>query len=328
MTIIIVGFLQDLPLQKQGLQSRLCHDVSWINLVFVSLWPFSSVVFKSLEVVNNDNLIRYISCFTSLAAEILFLMLILYLCFIGFLKLYITRYSSLDPIEDWLEKPEDFILMTIRLIVAILGIIELMFLCLTSLKPMTYYIIHKPVNVEDSIPSITLWFLYTDFCLLAVFTLPILAGYIIQHVEDKKLQTYRIDVEMQNIPADKIDKNLPDNKKNEDNPQSHQQYTVQHFVVARHVSFASLVYLVNGMIIPFMFILQYFNIICLNFWWIIIIQSGLEGVGVPILLIAENPPVTHYSLRKSREHMNLIYSLLHRCFSSCKQHNASVGSIS
>ena len=328
LTIIIVGFLQDLPLQKQGLLSRLCQDVSWINLMFVSLWPFSSIVFKSLEEISNDNLIRYISSFTSLAAEILFLMLILYLCFIGFLKLYITRYSSLDPIEDWLEKPEDFILMTIRLIVTILSIIELTFLCLTSVKPMTYYMIYKPGNIEESIPSRTLWLLYTDCGLLAVCAQSILAGYILQHVEDEKLQRYRVAVEMQNIPAATIEKNLQDSNKNESNPHSHQHYTVQQFLVARHVSFASLVYLVVGMIIPFVFILQYFNIISLNFWWMIIIQSGLEGVGVPILLIAKNPPVTHYALRKIREHMNLIYGLLHRCFSSCKQHNASVGSIS
>ena len=134
LSIIIVGFLKDLPLQKQGLLSRLCQDVSWINLMFVSLWPFSSIVFKSLEEFNNDNLIRYISCFTSFAAEILFLMLMLYLCFIGFLKLYITRYSSLDPIEDWLEKPEAFIVMTIRLSVAILGIIPAVMLVFFNAK--------------------------------------------------------------------------------------------------------------------------------------------------------------------------------------------------
>lgn len=323
-TIIIVGFLEDLPLQKQGLLSRLCQDVSWINLMFVSLWPLSSIIFKSLEEVSNDNWIRYISCFTSFAAEILFLMLMLYLCFIGFLKLYITRYSSLDPIEDWLEKPEAFIVMTIRLSVAILGIIQLMFLYLTSIKPLTYYMIYKSGTIEDSIPSKTLWLLYTDCGLLGICALSILGGYILQHVEDKKLQRYRIDVEMQNTLA----KSLQDNNKNEENPHRHQQYTVQQFVVARHVSFASLIYLVTGMIIPFVVILHYFNIISLNFWWMIIIQCGLEGVGVPILLIAENTPVTHYTLRKIQEHKNFIYGLLHRCFSSCKQHNASVGSIS
>ena len=327
-TIIIVGFLEDLPLQKQGLLSRLCQDVSWINMMFVSLWPFSSIVLKSLEEVTYDNLIRYISCFTSFAAEILFLMLMLYLCFIGFLKLYITRYSSLDPIEDWLEKPEAFIVMTIRFFVATLGIIQLMFLYLTSIKPMTYYMIYKSGTIEDSIPSRTLWLLYSDCGLLAICALSILGGYILQHVEDKKLQRYRIDVEMQNTLAAKIDKNLQDDNKNEENPHIHQQYTVQQFVVARHVSFASLIYLVGGMIIPFVVILHYFNIISLNFWWMIIIQCGLEGVGIPILLIAENTPVKHYTLRRIQEHKNFIYGLLHRCFSSCIQHTARVGSIS
>ena len=99
-TVLIVGFLQDLPLQKQGILSILCQDISWLNLLFVCIWTVSSIVFKTLEEIGNEDLMREISYYTSITAEIVFFALILYMCLIGFLKLYITRYHFLDPIED------------------------------------------------------------------------------------------------------------------------------------------------------------------------------------------------------------------------------------
>ena len=328
LTMIFTKFLQELPLQKQSLLTRLCQDVSWVNLLFVWLWAIISMVFKAFEETGNDHLIKSISYYVTLIAEILFFMMILYLYLIGSLKAYTTRYHVLDPIEEWSGRSETYSVRITRLAIVTMGILELGCLLLCNIKPLTYYKLNKCELNEKPVPWNTILLLYVDCGLLTACILSILAGYYVQHLEDSKLKRYCVDIEIQNVNQTiNLDLNIQENDENRNELVDSQSNNDQQSVV-KQVSFPSLIYLANGTLIPLIFLLHHFNVISLNFWWIITLSIGLEGVGIPVALILRYPSLRNYCLRKVRHHKEYIFLAIRRVSSCFRQHSSTVASIS
>ena len=96
----LLWFLQDLPLNKQCILNSLYQDVIKSNLLFVWLWTFTGMTFK---ILSENYMIGHLKAFVEFAAianEGIYTLLMTYLCLIGGLRLYITKFNVLDPLAD------------------------------------------------------------------------------------------------------------------------------------------------------------------------------------------------------------------------------------
>ena len=301
-SVLGIRFLKDRPLNKQSILNKLCRDCARIQIAFLVVWTTYIVTAKCIEDPENWTLYLQLSKLFSYANEALFSLGMLYVCFIGCLRLYTIRYQVLDPLEEWFGEHEDMALLCIRIIMAALNILYIGIVSSTSATPILYYkLTENDRNWEEVSWKSRLKLGFNITCCtiaLVLFT----AGKIIQRKKDAAALAETFQVPMSNAG---------------------EQYNGRNDLTY-YVSSVSIIYLASTLLLLIVILLVYLGVIYINVWWGVAMLIGVQGIGMPIVFLSLNLAFRNYCWRQVRGDLNNFIRCINRCVSAIQQLSSRV----
>ena len=161
---VMTGTLKDQPLSKQCLVNRLYQDIQRINLISVCFWALSGVVWSFLEPGNIASKIQTAEA-VSLIHETIILTLLQNLTAIGILRLLIAKDKVLDPLSNCFEDENSGIRIIRIITMSVSGIVACT-IYIFSLNPPVYYNIMQE-NISN-VPTGSMVLLTLEITLLVL----------------------------------------------------------------------------------------------------------------------------------------------------------------
>ena len=301
----LLWFLQDLPLNKQCILNSLYQDVIKANLLFVWLWTFTGMTFK---ILSENYMIGHLKAFVEFAAianEGIYTLLMTYLCLIGGLRLYITKFNVLDPLADTFGTNEGRITKIIRLLLLSLILCHIVIILVTSTEPVTYFLIlRNSGNVTDlPVSSITL-FLF-DVGILVISTSLHICSKMCQKHQDSEVQRDLLELEIH------LKRNLRMTGSNPDDSLEGQrlEYVPNEGFRVYRQTFPVIIYLISSMTIMVLLALPLFDAeetLKIDFWWSLTAFIGNQGLLIPISIVFWHSTVNIYCRRQINSFVNRV----------------------
>ena len=154
--MLILGFFQDQPMRNQCVMITLYQDIAKTSQIFIWWWAICGIIVQVLDALDQDMLIPTFTIYMALVQEALSLLLFLYICVIGGLRLYTIRFSVLDPTTEKWGVSDNTAVLRIRsslwIFVATLTIV----LWSTSTRSIVYFQLVQPELELSNLPTSTL----------------------------------------------------------------------------------------------------------------------------------------------------------------------------
>ena len=293
----LLGFLQDLPLNKQCIMSYLYQDVLKTNLLFVCFWTLSGMTFK---ILSENYMIDYLEPFVDFAAivnEALYSIIMIHLCLTGGLRLYISKFNVLDPLTETFGTNDGRISKCIRIALVSLGLLKVAIMLTTSTKPISYFQILNSSSEIGELPLSTLLLFLFDVGLCLVTTALHICGKFYQMNQDSKLRKEIIELEIH------LNRNLAIADNSVDIPvvvPPLEDVENEGFMVHKQ-TLPIVIFMASSMMIMVLLLLNFFHVervTRIDFWWSLTVFIGNQGLFIPILLVTWNPAIRIYCRRK------------------------------
>ena len=323
--LLWLKYLQDQPLNKQSFMNKLVQDVIRLNLMIVWIWTLPFMMLKLIERSNQE---EFLTGFISIVSHALFHLIIIYLCLIGGLRLYTIRLRVLDPLEEWLGEYDEGMAMNIlRLCFTLIYLFDIAAFCLTSSKPMEYYLIWLQGMTLNAVPVGTRILFGIDVGILIICSGFYIWLKVYQSLEDSKLRTtVVVDIENSNNVG-LIDGGAANNEKRlQDNKDPvlmvRKQGKGKGFVDSK--TLPALVHVASISFLALLVGLQYLELINLGFWWTMTTFLGIQGVLIPSSLILWYSELRWYSRRQIQYHAEATMACLNAAASCCRKRSPTV----
>ena len=291
---MLLCFLRDQPLTKQCTMNYLYQDLIKAHLGFIWLWSLSGIIMKiNLKAENDDFIKQFVISFV-LVSQALFLLVFLYICLIGALRMYSAKVNTLDPLEEILGGNDNKTIQIVRILIwSVVAFVVILYWC-SSTRPLVYYQICEQKDTLTDLPtrSLILFFFDLGLCIFSVFLHMMVKIY--QYIEDAKLRHEMVELDKQlnnnfgNTKRDSIKLSTVDDPPN-DSPYPYSVYRSTLPVV---------LYIGNSITIVLMLLLRYFGVGNINFWWVMAAFTGNQGVIFPLSFILFYREVRVYSCRR------------------------------
>ena len=147
LNLILTGGLEAQPLSKQCLILKIYQDTLKINHGSVCLWSCSTMIWSLVE-SEEGTYNSHVAGGIAFLDQLVFLILVQNLLFIGILRLLIIKYKVLDPLSNLFED-ENVAVWVIRVSILVVSIIIITLIYASSSIPPVYYMI-KEGNMENA----------------------------------------------------------------------------------------------------------------------------------------------------------------------------------
>ena len=271
---VLTGTLQDQPLSKQCLVNRLYQDAARINLISVCFWALSGVVWSVLGTGNIISKLQTAETI-SLIHETIVLTTLQNLNTIGILRLLIAKDKVLDPLSNWFED-ENSAIRTIRIItMSVSGIFAGTIYIFSLNSPVYYNILQENIS---NVPTGSMVVLILEIALLMLSgILHATATFFHLYGESRLAARYLYD----NTTVTFVGCiELSTCFRNRSNSARSDVQTIIGPVIC---------YIVTSLvaIVGFIFIIMYPYYVPFEstFWIMMTLFIGIQGAGIPILLI-------------------------------------------
>ena len=287
----LVWYLQDRPLNQHCIMSSLYQDVCKLNLVMVLLWTISTILIKIMACSSMDPsfLLHFAKCI-SLISHALFWLIMLYLCFIGTLRLYTTRTTVFDPLADYFGGNETLALIVIRSALATPVGLLITTLIFTSTTTSTYYWLTGFDGKLVDLPFRTLLLQGADIAIATICASIFIAARLYQHKKDYNFKKYCKGIQCQNNGDDDV-------SNDERNHQNSTNLPLREDIMA-FLTTPTLAYTSNCIICLGLLFLNNFKVIQISFWCYLTTFLVMQGVFIPLGFMASHSEARSYYRRK------------------------------
>ena len=323
---LIIGFFQDQPMQNQCVMITLYQDIAKTSQIFIWWWAICGIIVKVLDALDHDILIPTFTIIMALVQEALSLLLFLYICVIGSLRLYTIRFSVLDPTTEKWEVSDNTAVLRIRsslwIFVATLTIV----LWSTSTRSIVYFQLVQPELALSNLPASTLILLGFVAALIGACVGLLLTGKLFQIWKDEKTKNERIELEFQlnrslgnqsvafsdtsTIPIDDPSERVME------------QTIANKSDLINQFTLPTLLYMTNGIISASLLLLHTFGKkLAIGFWWTMTLFLINQGAFIPMTLILYYDPIRTYSTRITLYHLQNFFVRVQRLKSRFRKRN-------
>ena len=314
---VILSFLRDQPPTKQCTVTYLYQDLIKVHLGFVWVWSSSGIILKILSDVDKDDLARHFVTCLVLVHQAVFLLIILYICMIGALRMCTAKLNKLDPLEEMIGGNDDTTIKIVRLIIwSTVALVLILYMC-TSTRPMVYYQILEQKQTLTELPtnSLILFFFDLGLCLFSILLHVMVKIY--QNIDDAKVRRElkeldkHLNASFGNSKRDSVKETFDDTIQN---PLTH-PYSVHRSTVPLVVCIG------NSILVVMLLLLCYFGIRHINFWWIMAIFIVNQAVILPLIFILFYQEVRSYLCRRSKYYIDAFINKFKQVKSRIQRRN-------
>ena len=323
---LILGFFQDQPMRNQCVMITLYQDLAKTSQIFIWCWAICGIIVQVLDAFDQEILIPLFTIYMALVQEALSLLLFLYLCVIGSLRLYTVRFSILDPTTERWGVSDNKAVLRIRsslwIFVAVLTIV----LWSTSTRSIIYFQLVQPELALSNLPTSTLILLGFVAALIGVCVGLLLTGKIFQIRKDEKTKNERIELEFQlnrslgnqsvafsdtsSIPIDDPSERVME------------QTIANKSDLINQFTLPTLLYMTNGIVSASLLLLHYLGKkMFIGFWWTMTLFLINQGALIPMTLISYYDPIRTYSARIAQYHLQYFIVRVQRFKSGFRRRN-------
>ena len=167
---ILLSFLRDQPLTKQCTMTYLYQDLIKGHLGFICVWSSSGIIIKILLLMENEVWIKQFVSYLALISQALFVLVFVYICLIGALRLYSAKVNRLDPLEEILGGNDDRTILILRSIIWIVVAMIVVIYWYSSTNPIVYYQICDQKDTLAELPTKSLILFLCDMT-LSIFSI-------------------------------------------------------------------------------------------------------------------------------------------------------------
>ena len=316
LTILWLQFLQDQAFDKQCLENSFFRDLIKLNNACVCIWSFLAFSVFIFEESKDQFLLISITKYLTLSNETIFFMLMLYLSLISSMRLYAACFNVLDPLDNFLGEDERLSLIIIRFSILIMSIIPSGILLFNSTQPMLYYkFIDKTMKWKD-IPRGSAILYGIDMAFFALCAILFAAGKIYQWAEQSKYKTNILGSRTLILNIHHGNRANTSNEPNQEPSATSQESGKSNRFIGREVALPNILYLLTGLFITVLILLQCFDVISLDIWWSVTGMVGMQGVGFPTMVILWYDNLRRYCFRQLSYHISIMNGSVYRLFHS------------
>ena len=307
-SILLIEFFKDQPMRNQCVMITLYQDIAKTSQIFIWWWAIFGIIVHVLGALDQDILIPTVTIYMALVQEALSLLLFLYLCVIGSLRLYTIRFSILDPTTERWGVNDNTAVLIIRsslwIFVAILTIV----LWSTSTRSIVYFQLVQPELALSNLPTSTLILLGFVATLIGVCVGLLLTGKHFQMRTDEKTKNERMELELQ------LNRSLGNHSIgfsetstiaiDDPSERAMEQTATNKSDLINQFTLPTLLYMTNGIISASLLLLHYFGKkLAIGFWWTMTLFLINQGAIIPMTLILYYDPIRTYSTRIAQYHL-------------------------
>ena len=313
LNILLLFWLQDLPLTKQCIMNTLYQDIVKLNLTLVSFWIFSGFISKALVETREVSLMPTINEIIAAVNESFFSVIVLYLSLIGGLRLYTTKYHVLDPLTYFFGDNEAKILRSIRFLFLSLFLFITIGLFFSSARPIAYFTLRGECSMFSDLPLSSCLMLMYEMVLCIICVMLHVSAKVYQDLEDTHLQRDMLELEIQLNKSRQvmIELEMQWNRslgiRTDENSLSNtndMEVTSNYFPSIPYLeNLPVIVYLINCIVIATMNTVNCFGTngeTFMNFWWSITIFTTNQGILIPIAIVFGYPEIRRYYYQNLR----------------------------
>ena len=325
-SILILGFFQDQPMRNQCVMITLYQDIAKTSQIFIWWWAICGIIVQLLDALDHDILIPTFTIYMALVQEALSLLLFLYICVIGGLRLYTIRFSVLDPTTEKWGVSDNTAVLRIRSSLWIFVATLTMALWSTSTRSIVYFQLVQPEMALSNLPASTLILLGFVAALIGVCVGLLLTGKFVQIWKDEKTKNERIEIEFQlnrslgnqsvafsdasSIPIDDPSERVME------------QTLANKSDLINQFTLPTLLYMTNGIISASLLLLHTFGKkLAIGFWWTMTLFLINQGALIPMTLILYYDPIRTYSTRITQYHLQNFIVRVQRLKSRFRRRN-------
>ena len=291
---ILLSFLRNQPLTKQCTMTYLYQDLIKGHLGFIWVWSSSGIIMKILLPMANDVWIKQFVSYLALISQALFVLVFLYICLIGALRLYSAMVNRLDPLEEIIGGNDDKAILIARSIIWIVVALIVFLYWYCSTNPIVYYQICDQKDTLAELPTKSLILFLCDMTLCIFSILLHVMVKLYQNIDDAKTRNELLE----------LDKHLSNQFRNtkrtsiEVDDFNYAQTQTPHPFSVHRSTIPLVLCISNSIVVELLLILRYFAVSNINFWWVMVVFTGNQGVIFPLLFIMMYQEVRIYSLRR------------------------------
>ena len=316
LSILWLHFLQDQPFEKQCLENNLFSDLIKLNNACVGIWSLLAFSFFIFEDSKDRLLLIAITKYFTLCNETIFFMLMVYLYLISSMRMYTAWFHVLDPLDNFFGEHERLSLMIIRFSILMISVIPSGILLFNSIQPILYYkFIDKTMKWRD-IPHGAGILYGIDIALFALCAILFAVGRIYQWVEKTKHMTNILGSSNINLNLSPWNRANVSNEPNQESSTIGQDSDENNWHGRREVALPNILYLVTGVLMTTLILLQCMGVISLDIWWSVTAIVGMQGVMFPTLAILWYHNLRRYCFRQIRNYINRMHDGAYRLFYS------------
>jgi hypothetical protein len=324
--LLWTSYLKDQPMDKQCLMNNICRDLINTNTLYCWFWTAASVTFKIFKDHEQNPIRHELAKYLALMNEAIFLIMMMYICLAGVLRLYTLRFQVLDPLEEWFGEREKMTMICVRLSILSMTLFFVSMLHLGSIRPLVFYKVTKPYMTWEDTPlgSLLLSGFNTGLCVICGILF--IASKIYQNSLDSKLQVYHIELGTQgNSNVNGISNCRKNPTTNEETSRCAKE-SQGALAWAGRVSTATL-YIVTAILLNLMSLLIHLDVIYIDIWWGVTGMVGILGVVNRVALIFWYRDLTTYCLRKVKGDINDVVGLINGFISTVKKLRSRIAPI-
>ena len=297
---VILSFLRDQPPTKQCTVTYLYQDLIKVHLGFVWVWSLSGIILKILSDIGKDDLARHFVTCLVLVHQAVFLLIILYICMIGVLRMCSAKLNKLDPLEEMIGGNDVQTIKIVRLIIwSTVALVLILYMC-TYTRPIVYYQILEQKQTLAELPtnSLILFFFDLGLCLFSILLHVMVKMY--QNIDDAKVRRElqeldkHLNASFGNTKRNSVKETCDDTIQNPWTP----PYSVNRSTVPLVLCIG------NSILFVLLLLLRYFGIPYINFWWIMATFIANQAVILPLIFILFYQEVRLYLCRRSKYYVD------------------------